>query len=106
MAKRLLTFSFLFCTFITFSFAQFTVTGKVVDAENFPLIGVSVIELNTTNGTVTDIDGKYSLNVSSEDAIVTFSYLGYSTQEIIASNAGSTPVQLLISIVLSAKKKY
>lgn len=41
-----------------------TITGTVVDATNEPVIGASVVEAGTTNGTITDLDGKFSLNVS------------------------------------------
>ena len=54
-----------------------TVTGKVVDSNNEPLIGVSVLEKGTTNGTITDLDGRYTLVVSGPDAILQFSYVGY-----------------------------
>lgn len=62
--------------------AQFS--GSVVDVNGEPLIGVNVLEKGTTNGTITDFDGKFTLNLSSPDAVLVFSYIGYVTQEISA----------------------
>jgi len=52
------------------------VSGTVLDADNAPLPGVNVVQTGTTNGTITDIDGKYEISVPS-DATLTFSYIGY-----------------------------
>mgnify|MGYP005896301677 CR=1 FL=1 len=60
---------------------QITASGQVLDAQNEPLIGVSVQEKGTTNGTVTDIDGKFSLEVA-PDAVLTISFIGYISKEI------------------------
>lgn len=59
------------------------VNGIVVDTKNEPLIGVSVIVKGTSTGTVTDIDGKFTLNVSAKDVLV-FSYVGMNTKELTA----------------------
>lgn len=68
------------------------VSGTVVDENNDPLIGVSVFEKGTTNGGITDLDGKYQLSVHSGSVIV-FSYIGYVTQEHPATN-GTLNVKL------------
>lgn len=60
--------------------------GSVVDVNGEPLIGVNVLEKGTTNGTITDFDGKFTLNLSSPNAILVFSYIGYVSQEIPAKN--------------------
>ena len=60
-----------------------TITGKVVDSNDEPLVGVSVLELGTTNGTVTDINGQYSIGVSNTATPLRFSYIGYDEQEIV-----------------------
>ena len=57
------------------------VTGVVVDAAGLPLIGVNVSVKGTTEGTITDLDGKFNLNVSSQSMLV-ISYIGYKTVEI------------------------
>ena len=56
------------------------ITGTVVDAQG-PVIGASVVEKGTTNGTVTDFDGNFSLNVK-EGATIVVSFIGFETQEI------------------------
>ena len=64
---------------------QLQVQGNVSDKTNGePLIGVSVLEKGTQNGTVTDFDGQFTLNVSANATIV-ISYVGYKTQEVSAS---------------------
>ena len=69
----------------TYAFAQSAITGTVTDHTGMPLIGVSVVEKGTTNGNVTDIDGKYSVKVEKGKMLV-FSYIGYMTQEIEANS--------------------
>ena len=64
------------------SFAQVQqVTGTVIDNQGMPIPGVSVIEQGTTNGVVTDFDGKFSIEVP-DTAVLLFSYLGYTTLEV------------------------
>ena len=53
----------------------------VVDAQGEPIIGANVVEKGTTNGTITDIDGNYSINAKKGSTIVV-SYIGYKTQEV------------------------
>ena len=63
---------------LTVSAQSLSISGRVVDASGEPLIAVTVFEDgNTANGTMTDIDGNYTLNVSSAKATVVFSCLGY-----------------------------
>ncbi|MCQ2203272.1 MAG: TonB-dependent receptor [Bacteroidales bacterium] len=82
MKTRLLfCLSFLLMSFIA-SWAQTkNIKGCVISGEDMqPLPGVAVLEKGTTNGTVTDIDGRYSLNVK-EDATIVVSFIGFVTQE-------------------------
>lgn len=66
------------------AFAQTTVQGTVIDAANGePIIGASILEIGTTNGTITDFDGNFNLNVQ-PGAKLQFSYMGYKTQELAA----------------------
>ena len=62
--------------------AQRTVSGKVTDANGESLIGVNILEAGTSNGTVTDFDGNYSIDVS-DGATLTFSYTGYAEQSVV-----------------------
>lgn len=67
---------------------QRTIKGQVLDASlNEPLIGVSVLEKGTSNGTVTDIDGNFTINVSSAKSIINLSFIGYISQEIKADKS-------------------
>ncbi len=70
------------------------VTGVIVDASGEPLIGVSVVEKgNKTNGAVTDIDGKYVINVPANSSLVV-SYVGYKTQEVAVAGKHNINVTL------------
>jgi len=73
---------------------QKTVTGKITDSGEMPLPGVAVLVKGTTNGTITDFDGNYSISNISEDAILVFSFVGMRTQEI--SVAGKTTIDLVL----------
>lgn len=67
-----------------------TVSGIVKDSSGEPIIGASVLEKGTTNGTITDLDGKFTLSVSS-NAVLQISYIGYKTLEVKSSpNMGVT----------------
>ena len=57
------------------------VKGKVVDEKGQPMIGVTVVEDGTTNGTTTDLDGTFSLTVASNNSVLVFSSLGYKEQK-------------------------
>lgn len=88
----------LFC--VTDMFAQgITVTGRVIDETGEPLIAVTVFEDgNTSNGTMTDIDGNYSLNVSSAKATIVYSCLGFAE---IKETVG---LRKVINVTLSEEK--
>src|SRR5690606_20120819 len=65
----------------TWMFAQTSVTGRVTSGEDGTgLPGVSIVEKGTTNGTVSDAEGNYSVTVG-ENAVVVFSFVGFATQE-------------------------
>lgn len=71
-----------------------SVKGQVLDADGIPVIGASILEKGTTNGVITDIDGNYSLNVSSKNAVIVISYIGYKTVELKASDPSLSKVTL------------
>lgn len=62
--------------------AQVKVEGSVFDEMDNPLIGVSVFTENRKAGTVTDVDGHFSISVPNTREILTFSYVGYTTQKV------------------------
>ena len=86
-----LMLSFLLCA--TAAMAQVAVTGVVKDASGEPVIGASVLVVGTTNGTITDIDGNFSLNVAS-DATLKISYVGYKDEEIALNGQTSLSVTM------------
>ncbi|MEB2774665.1 TonB-dependent receptor [Algoriphagus sp. D3-2-R+10] len=94
MKKQLLAFYWMMLLSVS-AFAQIEITGQVKSSdgsEAFP--GVSILEKGTTNGTVTDLEGRYSISLSAEDAILVFSFVGYESQEI--SVAGKNIVDVVM----------
>ena len=69
------------------------ITGTVIDATGMPIIGANVMVKGTTNGTITDIDGKFTLEVA-KDAILQVSYIGYMNQEIPVGNKSVLSISL------------
>jgi TonB-dependent starch-binding outer membrane protein SusC len=100
MKKILLGLVLSIVTSVTVLAQTKTVTGKITSAE-VPegLPGVSVVIKGTTQGTVTDLDGSYSLSVPDDSAILVFSFVGYLTKEV---RVGSTSV-LNVSLSLDVK---
>ncbi len=80
LKQKLITLAFLLLS--SALAAQFTVSGTVTDNEEVPLIGVSIFISGTTTGTVTDIDGSFSISVPGESGTLVFSYTGFKTQEV------------------------
>ena len=74
---------------------QKTVSGKVIDKSGDPIPGVSVYIKGTTNGTTTDIDGRYSLMVDNNDVVLVFSFIGFETQEIPVGDRTEINVTLM-----------
>lgn len=79
-------FMALFLMNVSWAFAQLTVTGNAQSTSGEPLIGVNVVEKGTTNGTVTDLDGNYTLRVAKGKTLV-FSYIGFLSQEVVVNGA-------------------
>jgi len=71
------------------------VTGTVVDTTGESVIGANVVVKGTTNGTITDIEGKFELDVSANGATIEVSFVGYKTQEIVLKKG-----QSVVSIIL------
>ena len=70
------------------------VTGVVVDATGEPVIGANVVVKGTTNGTITDFDGNYTIEGVSASDVLVFSYIGYLSQEITVGNQAAINVTL------------
>ena len=65
---------------------QISITGIVVDNQGEPLPGVNVMVKGTTIGVVTNIDGKFSINVPNEDAVILLSFVGFNKKEIVVGS--------------------
>ncbi|MCW1735717.1 SusC/RagA family TonB-linked outer membrane protein [Anaerorudis cellulosivorans] len=70
-----------------------TIAGKVVDIKGEPVIGANIVEVGTTNGTVTDVDGNFALEVA-DNAVIRVSYIGYLDQQI--NTAGKTNFNIVL----------
>ncbi len=66
---------------------RITVSGTVVDAQGQPLVGVTVMEKGTTRVASTDMDGKFTISVTSEQSLLTAEYIGYKTSQLTAAAA-------------------
>lgn len=83
--RRPMLFVFSLCFFLISSaniFAQIKVSGAVKDTKGESLIGVNVLIKNTSQGTITDVDGKFSLSVQNADEVLEFSYVGFKPLDI------------------------
>jgi len=82
------------CTFLYAQ--QLSITGVVTDKKpNEPIIGASVVIKGTTNGTVTDLDGKFTVQASKGNILVV-SFIGYTTQEVVV-NGNQTSYQISLT---------
>ncbi len=101
MKTTLVTIGFLVCMlFVQNAQANKIITGTVYDQSKQALPGVSVLEKGTANGAITDLKGNYSLNVKNEDAIITYSFIGFITQE--AAIKGKSKVDVMLQPELLA----
>lgn len=73
---------------------SYPVSGTVFDSDGIPLMGASVIEKGTQNGTIADIDGKFALKVASAKSVVIVSFIGMNDQEVIVGEGQNLSVTL------------
>lgn len=73
---------------------EITVSGVIKDKNGEPVIGVNVVEKGTTNGTITDLEGKYSLKVNNAKSSLSVTYIGYKTQQIVVGNRSNIDITL------------
>lgn len=76
------------------SWAQTFVTGAVTDEQNSPLPGATVLEKGTTNGTTTDLDGNFTIEIADQNTILVISYVGYTTKELPLNGQSNVAIQL------------
>lgn len=92
--KRLLLFS-LFLLFVSGVSAQIQVTGVVIDeVDESPLIGVTVMEVGTQKGVITDMDGNYSITVKDENSRLSFTYIGKEAKTVRVGNRRKVDVTM------------
>ena len=91
--KFLLTSVLLFISMV--AFAQSRITGYVTDPQGEPIIGANVVIKGTTIGTITDIDGKFSLSTENKSCILKVSFLGYKTKEVAANGQSELKIRLI-----------
>ncbi|MEX1240835.1 MAG: SusC/RagA family TonB-linked outer membrane protein, partial [Cyclobacteriaceae bacterium] len=77
------------------AWSQQTISGKVTENAGAGIPGVNVIVENTTTGTTTDVDGRYTLSVGEENAALVFSFIGYKTQRIVVGS--QTTIDVLMA---------
>jgi TonB-linked SusC/RagA family outer membrane protein len=75
-----------------------TVSGKVMDENSSPLVGVSILEKGTTNGTTSDASGQYKLTVADEKAVLVFSFIGYNAEEVVLGSRTQLDVTMVPDI--------
>ncbi len=92
--RSFLFFSGLLIAMVT-SAQQFTVRGTVKDATGEPVIGANVMVKGTSNGTITDIDGKYSVSDVNSSSILVFTFIGYKNEEMACK--GQHEINVILS---------
>ena len=93
MLQRLM-FTVLFAVFAVGAFAQNKITGTVVDATGEPVIGASVVVKGSSNGTVTDLDGNFTIANAPAKGSLEISYIGYKTQTVALGGKNQVKVTL------------
>jgi TonB-dependent starch-binding outer membrane protein SusC len=93
--RKLAFLAFFFCMALMSLFAQpLKISGKVTSKQGETLPGVSIAEKGTSKGTLTDIDGGYSLELTTKNPVVVFSFIGYKTYEVAVN--GKTQLNIIL----------
>lgn len=96
MSKNLILFPFLFFFSVALFAQKSTISGVIKDDQGFTVPGATILEKGTTNGTTSDMDGNYSLEVTQgEGLVLVFSFIGFETQEILV--AGRKEINITMS---------
>ncbi|MCK9206298.1 MAG: SusC/RagA family TonB-linked outer membrane protein [Salinivirgaceae bacterium] len=96
--QKILLTGFFLCLFLS-SFAQVKVTGLVTEESKQPLPGVSIVIKGTTQGTITDFDGKFALDVNEGESLV-FSFIGFQNQTVVITSANTKLDIVMVSDVI------
>ncbi len=95
--KRPYIFSLIVFILSLDAYSQRTITGTVYDEKGEPLIGATIQEVGTGNGTISEINGTYSLDILINDATLQFSYAGYASSQIKVEASNNVDVALTSS---------
>ena len=102
MKNFTLVFSFFFLSIATVFSQQ--LSGTIVDDLNDPIPGVSIVIEGTTKGTVTDINGQYTLNTTLNDFVLIYSFIGFSDYKVEISLAAGETKEM--NVTLNQKQNY
>ena len=80
---------------------QRSITGTVLDEDDFPIPGASILIKGTSKGTVTDLDGLFTLNLAAGEDVLVVTYIGYDRQEVSVGNQGHLSVKMAGQVQLS-----
>ena len=94
LLKKILVFGIFLLFGLTAEAQQLTVAGTVTDENGNPLPGVNMMVERTTIGTISDINGKYTLNVPDRNGVLVFTFVGYSSQKIPVEGRAVIDVQM------------
>ena len=83
---------------LTSAFAQITVSGIITSEDKQPLIGATIVVKGTGAGMVTDLDGKYSLKVPDQNAVLMVSYTGFAEQQITVGTQTTIDIELKVDV--------
>ncbi len=89
-----LIFLFLSVLLTSMSIAQTRLTGRVTDADDYPIVGASIVVKGTTNGTITDVDGNFTLKSDQNEGVIVFSFLGMTTIEKSFNNSQDFQIRM------------
>ena len=90
--KKYLLILLMFLGIASFAVAQRTISGKISSSTGEPLVGASVVLKGTTNGSVTDLDGNYTLQVPQNATSLIVSFVGYTTQEVVLGSSNTLDI--------------
>ncbi|MBT8219353.1 MAG: TonB-dependent receptor [Bacteroidia bacterium] len=96
--KRKILLSLLWISSLTL-LGQRTITGTITDTDNEPLIGANILIQGTGNGTISDLDGNYTLDIPFNDVILEISYVGYIAQEIEVDTRSVVDIVMQFDVV-------
>ena len=99
--KKISLLLVLMVSLVGFTLAQRTITGTITDDSGETLIGASVVALGTTVGTITEVDGTYSLNIADDVTTLVVSYTGFDTKEITLGASNVVDITMVQGIELS-----